>query len=127
MAGGFAAEWAALLSDSRRECTSFDFRLQERTEPERNLCLGRRGARLQVMLLGPLLSLPGRKKIRFFLAKLNKKDLVFVKDLLEAGKIVPVIARRYPLSEVAEALRYLEQGHAQGKVVITVEHSGEAR
>jgi NADPH:quinone reductase-like Zn-dependent oxidoreductase len=79
------------------------------------------------MLLGPLLSLAGRKKIRFFLAKLNKKDLVFVKDLLEAGKIVPVIARRYPLSDVAEALRYLEQGHAQGKVVITVEHSGEAR
>jgi NADPH:quinone reductase-like Zn-dependent oxidoreductase len=85
------------------------------------------GVSLQVMLLGPLLSLAGRKKIRFFLAKLNKKDLVFVKDLLEAGKIVPVIARRYPLSDVAEALRYLEQGHAQGKVVITVEHSGEAR
>jgi NADPH:quinone reductase-like Zn-dependent oxidoreductase len=77
----------------------------------------------QVMLLGPLVSLIGRKKVCFFLAKLNKKDLVFLRDLLEARKIVPVIARRYPLSDVAEALRYLEEGHAQGKVVITVEHA----
>jgi len=78
----------------------------------------------QVMLLGPLLSAMGRKKVCFFLAKLNKKDLVFLKDLLEAGKIVPVIDRRYPLSEVADALRYLEEGHARGKVVITVENRG---
>jgi len=62
--------------------------------------------------------------MRFFIAKINTKDLVFLKDLLEAGKVVPVIDRRYPLSEVAEALRYREEGHAQGKVVITVEHSG---
>jgi NADPH:quinone reductase-like Zn-dependent oxidoreductase len=60
------------------------------------------------------------KKIRFFLAKLNQEDLVFLKDLLAAGKIVPVIERRYPLSEVAEAIRYLEEGHAQGKIVITI-------
>jgi NADPH:quinone reductase-like Zn-dependent oxidoreductase len=80
---------------------------------------------LQVILLGPLLSLTGRKKSRFFLAKLNKKDLDFLKDLLEAGKVVPVIDRRYPLSDVAEALRYLGEGHAQGKVVITVEHSND--
>jgi NADPH:quinone reductase-like Zn-dependent oxidoreductase len=54
------------------------------------------------------------------MAKQNKKDLVLLKDLLEAGKVVPVIDRRYPLSKVAEALRYLEEGHAQGKVVITI-------
>ncbi|MGA2606375.1 MAG: NAD(P)-dependent alcohol dehydrogenase [Terriglobia bacterium] len=78
---------------------------------------------LQAMLLGPLLSLIGSKKMCNFMAKLNKKDLDFLKDLLEAGKVVPVIDRRYPLSDVAEALRYLEEGHAQGKVVITVEHS----
>ena len=78
---------------------------------------------LQAMLLGPLLSLIGSKKTRFFIAKINQKDLVFLKDLLEAGKVVPVIDRRYPLSEVAGALRYLEEGHAQGKVVITVEQS----
>jgi NADPH:quinone reductase-like Zn-dependent oxidoreductase len=78
---------------------------------------------VQTMLLGPLLSLMGSKKMRFFLANINKKDLVFLKDLLEAGRVVPVIDRRYPLSDVAEAFRYLEQGHAQGKVVVTVEHS----
>jgi len=54
---------------------------------------------------------------------INKKDLVFLKDLLEAGRVVPVIDRRYPLSDAAEAFRYLEEGHAQGKVVVTVEHS----
>jgi len=56
--------------------------------------------------------------MRNFMAKLNKKDLVFMKELLEAGKVVPVIDRRYPLSEVPEAIRYLEEGHARGKVVI---------
>jgi len=55
-----------------------------------------------------------------FLAKMNKKDLAFLKDLLETGHVVPVIDRRYPLSEVADALRYLGEGHPQGKVVITV-------
>ena len=64
----------------------------------------------------------GSKKFGSLMAKPNNKDLVFMKELLEAGKVVPVIDRRYPLSEVAEALRYLEEGHAQGKVVITVEH-----
>ena len=54
------------------------------------------------------------------LARPNKKDLAFMKELLEAGKVVPVIDRRYPLREVPEALRYLEEGHAKGKVVITI-------
>jgi NADPH:quinone reductase-like Zn-dependent oxidoreductase len=76
---------------------------------------------LQAMLLGSLLSLIAKQKMCNFLAKLTKADLVFVKDLLEAGKIAPVIDRRYSLSEVPEALRYLEEGHARGKVVITVE------
>jgi NADPH:quinone reductase-like Zn-dependent oxidoreductase len=80
---------------------------------------------LQAMLLGPLLSLIGSKKTRFFMANINKKDLVVLKDLLEAGKVVPIIDRRYPLSDVAEALRYLGEGHAQGKVVVTVEHSND--
>ncbi len=80
---------------------------------------------LQAMLLGPLLSLIGSKKMRFFMAKINNKDLVLLKGFLEAGKIIPIIDRRYPLSDVAEALRYLEEGHAQGKVVITVEHSND--
>jgi NADPH:quinone reductase-like Zn-dependent oxidoreductase len=50
---------------------------------------------------------------------------VFVKELLEAGKVVPVIDRRYPLGETAEAIRYLEAGHARGKVVITVEYDNK--
>jgi NADPH:quinone reductase-like Zn-dependent oxidoreductase len=55
--------------------------------------------------------------------KPNRDDLVFMKELLEAGKVVPVIDRRYPLSEVPEALRYYGEGHSQGKVVITVEQN----
>jgi NADPH:quinone reductase-like Zn-dependent oxidoreductase len=73
------------------------------------------------ILLGPLLSLTGRKKTSFFIAKMNKQDLDFLKGLLEAGKVRPVIDRRYRLSEASEAIRYLEQGHAQGKIVMTVE------
>ena len=77
----------------------------------------------QAMLLAPLLSRIGSKKTCFFVANINQKDLVSLKGLLEAGKIVPVIDRRYPLSDAAEALRYLEGRHAQGKIVLTVEHS----
>jgi len=56
-------------------------------------------------------------------AQPNQKDLVVMKELLEAGKVTPVIDRRYPLSEVPEAFRYLEEGHGKGKVVITVEQN----
>ena len=75
---------------------------------------------LQALLLGRLLSALGRKKMTFFIAKINQRDLVFLKSLLQAGKIVPVIDRRYRLSDTAEALRYLAEGHAQGKIVLTV-------
>jgi NADPH:quinone reductase-like Zn-dependent oxidoreductase len=77
----------------------------------------------QAMLLAPLLSLIGRKKTYFFIANINQKDLVFLKELLEAGKVVPVIDRRYPLSDAAEALRYLEERHAQGKIVLIIGHN----
>jgi len=75
----------------------------------------------QAMILAPLLSLIGTKKTCFFIANINRKDLVFLKELLEARKVVPVIDRRYPLSDAAEALRYLEERHAQGKIVLTIE------
>ena len=81
---------------------------------------------LQAMLLAPFLSRIGSKKHRFFIAKINAEDLVFLKDLLEAGKVKPVIDRCYPLSDAAEALRYREEGHARGKVVITVDHRDAA-
>ena len=75
---------------------------------------------LQVLLLGSLFPLIGNKKVRLFMAEINQKDLILLKDLLETGKIAPVIDRRCPLSELPEAIRYLEEGHAQGKVVITI-------
>jgi NADPH:quinone reductase-like Zn-dependent oxidoreductase len=73
----------------------------------------------QGMLLGPFISMTGAQKMGSMLAKPSQKDLVFVKELIEAGKVVPVIDRRYPLSETAEAVRYYGKGHARGKVVIT--------
>jgi len=78
----------------------------------------------QGMFLGPWISMTGGKKMGILAHKPNK-DLVFMKELFEAGKVVPVIDRRYPLSEVPEALRYLGEGHAQGKVVITVENNNK--
>ena len=77
-------------------------------------------ALFQVMLLGPVLSRTGSQKAGFFGAKITQQDLLMVKGLLEAGKVVPVIDRGYPLQETAEAIRYLEEGHAKGKIVITV-------
>jgi NADPH:quinone reductase-like Zn-dependent oxidoreductase len=62
-----------------------------------------------------------QKLIAFFMAKPSKEDLNTVGELMKAGKVTPVIDRRYGLSEVAEAIRYQEVGHAQGKVVITLE------
>jgi NADPH:quinone reductase-like Zn-dependent oxidoreductase len=76
----------------------------------------------QGVLLGLFLSRIGNKKICFVIANINQQDLVFLKDLLGTGKVAPLIDRRYPLRDAAQALRYLEEGHAQGKVVITVEH-----
>jgi NADPH:quinone reductase-like Zn-dependent oxidoreductase len=65
----------------------------------------------------------GSKKMGIVMGKPNKEEvLVILKELLEADRTVPVIDRRYPLSEVAEAFRYMGEG-PQGKVVITVEHS----
>ena len=76
----------------------------------------------QAMLLGPMISEKKGRKLDGMSAKPSRKDLSFLKGLLEEGKIVPVIDRRYPLAETAEALRYLENGHAKGKVIITVIH-----
>ena len=88
------------------------------------------GAMAQVyeaMILGPFISMTGSKKMGNLAAMPNQEDLVFMKELLEAGKVVPVIDRRYPLSEVAEALRYYGEGHSQGKVVVTVDSHSQRR
>lgn len=84
--------------------------------------VGGSGAQLiELMFLGPFISLTGSKKMGSVLQRANQKDLIFMKELLEAGKVKPVIDRYYnELSEVPDALRYFDEGHAQGKVVITI-------
>ena len=80
------------------------------------------GAMWQIVhgaLTGPLfVRWFSKKKLTGVLARPNQKDLLFLKELLEARKVVPVIDRRYPLAEAAEGIRYLIKGHSQGKVVI---------
>jgi NADPH:quinone reductase-like Zn-dependent oxidoreductase len=75
----------------------------------------------EIMFLGPLISMTGNRKMRMLMWKpFNSQDVRFLKGLLEAGEITPVIDRTYPLSEVPEALRYQQEGRTQGKIVITV-------
>ncbi len=82
---------------------------------------------LQVAILGALISRIESKRLGLnAYDPNNKEDLAFLGELFEAGKVVPVIDRRYSLSEVPEALRYLEEGHVLGKVVITVEHNNKS-
>jgi NADPH:quinone reductase-like Zn-dependent oxidoreductase len=80
----------------------------------------------QPMLLGPWIAMTGSQKMVNLSVRPNQEDLAFMKELIEAGKVVPVIDRCYTLSEVSEALRYYEEGHARGKVVITLEHNHKA-
>ncbi len=72
-----------------------------------------------------MLSLFVRQKLRPFVSMATNEDLVVLKELIEAGKVTPVIDRTYPLSETPEAIGYLGEGHARGKVVITVEHNNK--
>ncbi len=88
---------------------------------------GGSGAQMfQAMVIGPWISMTGSQTMGNVLARPNKQDLAWMKELLESGKVVPVIDRCYPLRAVPEALRYLEEGHAQGKVVITVAQNDTA-
>src|SRR3989454_5491662 len=73
-------------------------------------------------LAAPVLSRLVSQKFVTFIAKINKDDLTIMRELMATGKVTPVIDRRYSLSEVPEAIRYLETRHARGKVVITLEY-----
>jgi NADPH:quinone reductase-like Zn-dependent oxidoreductase len=76
---------------------------------------------LQAILLGSLLSKKNGKKMGFMgIAEYNQKDLACIRELLESGKVTPVIEESYPLTEVALAMRYLVEGHARGKVVVQI-------
>lgn len=74
----------------------------------------------QTLVLGPFVSMTGNKKISSLLQRANQKDLNYVKELLETGKVKPIIDKRYKLNEITEAFKYFQEGHAQGKVVITI-------
>jgi NADPH:quinone reductase-like Zn-dependent oxidoreductase len=74
------------------------------------------GRQIRALMLSPFVS----QRLGTFIAKQNRDDLLVLKELVEAGKVTPVIGKTFPLSEVPDAIRYLERGHAQGKVVITV-------
>lgn len=83
--------------------------------------VGGSGAQMfQTMTLGSWFSLTGSQKMSSLLQRQNQKDLIYMKELLESGKVKPVIDKTFKMSEVVEAFKYFEQGHAQGKVVITV-------
>lgn len=77
---------------------------------------------LRPMLKAPVLSPLVSQKLVMLMSKVSQEDLVVIRGLMEEGKVRPVIDRRYSLSEVPEAIRYLEEGHARGKVVVTLEH-----
>ncbi len=89
--------------------------------------VGGRGPQLvQAMLLGPLISATGSRKVRSVSAMLNKKNMDFMGELLNTGKVVSVIDRRYPLDEVDKAFRYFEDGQARGKLVITLDQNSKS-
>jgi NADPH:quinone reductase-like Zn-dependent oxidoreductase len=78
--------------------------------------LGGLDRQLRATMLSPFVG----QKLGTFVSTPNHEDLLVLKELIESGKVTPVIDRTYPLAEVPEAIRYLEEGHARGKVVITV-------
>ena len=73
------------------------------------------------LITAPVLSRFVSQNLVMVLARQSKEDLIIMRELMAAGKVTPVIDKRYRLSEVPEAIRYLEKGHARGKVVITLE------
>lgn len=75
---------------------------------------------LKSLILNPIIAKLKGRKVVSFISNINQPDLIFIKELLEVGKIVPVIDRKYSLKETPQAIRYVEEGHARGKVVITV-------
>ncbi len=84
--------------------------------PRTNRLFGPLGHVMRLRLAG----IPGSRKVTFFLAKFNKPDMVALQELLESGKVTPLIDRRYELSEIADALRYMGEGHVRSKIVLTV-------
>jgi NADPH:quinone reductase-like Zn-dependent oxidoreductase len=72
---------------------------------------------IKAMVVSPFV----KQKMGFFIAGMDQKDLNTLRDLMQSGAVTPVIDRTYPLEQTSDAIAYLEEGHARGKVVITVE------
>jgi NADPH:quinone reductase-like Zn-dependent oxidoreductase len=102
----------------------FDYRRALREDGRYVMCGAGGIQMLQGIFLGPLLSRMGSRKMGAVMAKVDPKDLDLLAQLAAEGKVAPVIDRRYPLSGVPDALRYLEERHARGKVVITLGGAG---
>jgi NADPH:quinone reductase-like Zn-dependent oxidoreductase len=109
-----------LILDVVAHRSVFDYKRALRSNGSYFLAGGSVATIFQILLLGPWIRGTTGKKIRILAVRPNLKDMVYITELYEAGKVVPVIDRRFPLSEVPEALRYLGEGRTKGKVVITV-------
>lgn len=81
---------------------------------------GEMGQFYQIMLMGAIVSMMGSRKMSNMLVSPNGEDLAFVSGLIDGGEVVPVIDRVYPLAEVPDAIRYMEAGHVQGKIAISM-------
>jgi NADPH:quinone reductase-like Zn-dependent oxidoreductase len=84
--------------------------------PDRGHWVGPLSRTAKMAVLSPVVS----QRMVFFLAQQNKADLTVLRELIDVRKITPVIDRTYPLGQAADAIRYLEQGHARGKVIVTM-------
>ncbi|AFK21059.1 NAD(P)-dependent alcohol dehydrogenase (plasmid) [Haloferax mediterranei ATCC 33500] len=113
-----------LILDTAASHSLFDYKRALTPEGTYVMVGGPVGRLFQAMIFGPLLSVVGSKNLRNLLMEPNKDDLAFVKELLETGTVKPVIDSRYALAEVPEAIRYLEEGRAKGKVLVTLDANG---
>ena len=109
-----------LIFDIVAHRSVFAYKRALRTNGSYYLAGGSVATMLQILLVGPWIRRTTGKKIRILAVRPNTEDVDFMKDLIEAGKVTPVIDKTYPLSEVPEAIGYIGEGQAQGKVVITV-------
>jgi NADPH:quinone reductase-like Zn-dependent oxidoreductase len=88
--------------------------------PDDGKWIGPMARPVKALLMSPFVS----QELGMLLASINKDDLTVMKELMEAGKVTPVIDRSYALRDAPEAIRYLEEGHARGKVIITLDQEG---
>ena len=103
----------------------FDYRRALKPNGSYYMAGGSVATAFQALFLGPWIRRSAGKNIRVLAVQPSVKDVVHITELCQAGKIVPIIDRRYPLSKVPEALRHLGEGHPKGKIIITMEHADQ--